>query len=81
MARPNITPLFPLAWKNEPMEIMIYYIKYINPIEARIVRILDKFEITKSHTLIKLWLEGGDSFDEYLSKPFVTWCFSRVSLG
>lgn len=62
-------PLFSLARTDEHVAITGYKTNYLTPREERIVLLLEKFEVMDSHIVIKLWLEGGDSINEYLSEP------------
>lgn len=61
-------PLFLMVWTEKLMEIMGHNDKYLTTINANIVCMSEKFKVMNSLIVIVLWLEGGDSLDEYLSK-------------
>lgn len=64
-------PPFLLTWTNKPVETVGYDEKYLLSREVRIIRLFGKFEVIDSRIMIKLWLKGSNSLNEYLSKLLI----------
>lgn len=71
---------------DKPIVITGYDYKYLTSSEAKIIRILDRFVVMESRSMIEQWHEGGHSLAKYLSKlkyfgafiGILQWCVTFV---
>lgn len=60
------------------MEIAKYDYKYLTSSEAKMVHLLEKFNIMKSRVVINRCQEGDNSLNEYLSK--IGHCYTFIGI-